>query len=652
MADAGAPRLQSLYFPFLCTGQIGTELGRTLPEFQGVPGRAQVWLRSALNLAPRDGHLRRAPVVRESVGGGTSFPGGTLTTGSKIIQIHQFMVSPFASQAPPSNRGTTRYITIVVTTTHVLISSLSGQWTAVAPQWTGPGSYAQADFTAYDTFVREFNGDLYIGSGCWHRVVSGPNVLITPAVLKVAGLYRSGTYGDLDYSWVASGGSSSTPTAYGGCERIGGTSPQAYSWNTLCGMEFLQDGRLVLLGSAEEGGVVTTSRVFYSSHLDVTQWNTTPGGWVDVVANHGPAYAMSKLGNSLHVHYFDAIISGEPTGQDDPPLYFRSTAAGAGTPFPHSIRYFEGTTLFVDAHLNLQRFNGQSAQVVSDYLARQIRQEYRNPHVPLGATPVYDVAERLKAAGSFSLDRGRGEYRALFPAGPVGDEGEVLVCAVSPLRQQIGSGEWAMTLRKGTVLSDDVVSDPQSVPAQRGFGPMRRWGSSLVGWVSTSNHPALSVLGDYGAQNSAKDGAILQPYTQGYGTFYFETDDLDFDTPGFDKTISHVTLWVKGDEANDSLNLRSSGALPAITVYASRVGFSSEYLADDLSQTMYPPGPRNLCQGEVPIHFFFPPKAAERWRFLVSVEAYPPEYAMPYIFTRMQIHYQVQGEIEASGRGG
>lgn len=648
MAEENIGRMQSLYYPFLCTGQFGADAGRTLPDLTGVPGRGQTWLRTAFNMTPMDGHLRRSPAVRElSPAGGKRWPQASQQPGAFILQIHQFLASPFLTvNSTSQSRTTARFMTVVVTTKNIVISSLDSTWTTVNPYWIGTSGRADPTFTAYDTFVREFNGDLYIGSGQWHRNVAGSTVQVAPAVLKISNFFRNGSFGDPDYSWVVSGGSIAAPTAYGGCENLGGTTPRSFYWNTLCGMEFLQDGRLVLLGASEDptSATVTMARVFYSSHLDITEWNTSPGGWVDVVANPGAAHALSKLGSSIHIHYADAIVAGEPTGQDDPPLYFRPTQAGAGTPYPQSIRAYEGTILFVDANLNLQRFNGQSSQIVSDYLARQLRQRYDTPYSGLifgGVATQYNVMESIKTNGSFSIDRGRSEYRVVFPI--EGLQLNTAICASIPLRPSIGSGEWAMTLDGMTTLSDTAYGSPELSP-QQVVGPFRRWISGLAGWYPASTgRPMLSYVVDYAVKHTATDLSGVA-YQQNVSYYHFETDDLDFEAPGFDKTISHLSLWLKGDEENDDANDRLVAALPTITVYASRNGMSFTNYADNMAVTKSVT--ENLTAKEQILHFFFPPKAAERWRFLIKVNATAPKYSMPYIFTRMKIHYQVQGEVE------
>lgn len=646
MAEDNIGRMQSLYFPFLCTGQFGADAGRTLPDLTGVPGRGQTWLRTAFNMTPMDGHMRRSPAVRElaNLTIGKRWPQDSQQDGAYILQMQQFLASPFLTvNSTNQARNTAQFMTVVVTTKNIVISALDSTWTTVNPYWDGT-SFAVPTFTAYDTFVREFNGDLYIGSGAWH-IKTGP-IQVAPAVLKISNFFRSGAFTHADYSWVVSGGNLAAPTAYSGCENLGGTTPRSFTWNTLCGMEFLQDGRLVLLGASEDptSNTVTMARVFYSSHLDVTQWNTSPGGWVDVVANPGAAHALSKLGSSLHIHYADAIVAGEPTGQDDPPLYFRPTQAGAGTLYPQSIRPYEGTILFVDANLNLQRFNGQSSQIVSDYLARQLRQRYDTPYSGLvfgGVMTPYNVMQSIKTDGSFSLDRGRNEYRVVFPV--QGVRNSTAICASIPLRPSIGSGEWAMTLDGMTTLSDTAYGSPELSP-QQVVGPFRRWISGLAGWYPASTgKPMLSYVVDYAVKHTATDlhNVLYQQYAS---FFHFETDDLDFDAPGMDKTISHLSLWLKGDEENDDANDRLVAALPTITVYASRNGMSFTNYTDNLSMTKSVT--ENLTAKEQILHFFFAPKAAERWRFLVKVNATAPKYSMPYIFTRMKIHYQLQGEVE------
>jgi hypothetical protein len=114
------------------------------------------------------------------------------------------------------------------------------------------------------------------------------------------------------------------------------------------------------------------------------------------------------------------------------------------------------------------------------------------------------------------------------------------------------------------------------------------------------------------------------------GEIFAETDDLDFDLPGIDKTISHITVYYRAKEWTGNADLE--------------VGISSNSGWDWTTDTK---ALSFAVSKERFKHFFFEAAAAERWRLRLRV---PSGNTMHYELIRIIVSYIPLCEVEAVER--
>lgn len=629
---AGEDRLQRLIFPVLGGGYSHAAPHRAIQP--GGPG-GLVW-RDCRNFRFHDGLASRVAGVHAYEFAG-NVPGIPLNPTGQILFLRQFIVSPGDYTGTRDSAGSV--VTVMITTTQLFIQRLSDHlWFGYNfPCW--PDETANLDRSQLT--VRVFNGDLYIcGTGMLRSFALGG---LSSAIVKIPDIF--GTPGAM-VPLVAGMG---TDPPLSGVDQL--------DTERFLGLEVLQDGRLVMLGGLYSSSPSVQryyNRLHFSSHLDNAVWLTEPGGWLDIVAKDSAPTALNALGWNLTVHYEDGIVMAQQTGSDRYPLALQPTAASKGAFFPQSIKSVNGMQLYVDSDFNVRAFNGQSDRVVSTALSELLRYEWEKGNIPdrgtIANTPYTRPGELAKDELFVWVDRYRSEYHiggisAYLDSIGAGDPPEPrnnLILAIN----YDGGPNYIYTLEKRLCAAgDELFKDPWAFDSPLNLD--RRLGHALVGWSTGVTHE-IGMLTEHRAYDY-DDFTSSVYYAESfhrstYDEFYLETDDLDFGQPGFNKTISHLTLWMHSDLAYSGV---VTPPLPSISVKASR--------DRGLTWTTETVTPTQMDLGERMFHFFFAPKAGEKWRFRIQVDvtltdASQPWYGFgafqPYKFSRMAVYYQLQGEVE------
>lgn len=225
-------------------------------------------------------------------------------------------------------------------------------------------------FSPVRAFIKRSNGDVYVcGSLAQDRntAIGGGITLPFGAVLKIASGADYGAIAVNPATYVITGvlvqfGTGVASTALG------------YTWVPY-GFDVLEDGRLLMVvhwvgnGALSGAGV---ARLVYSSNLNVSVWNVSPGGFTDISMKQGAITGLFRLGRTRCIHFTDGIVNGEPTGQDDPPLSFYDTKASVGAIGPWACIPLSGGQTYVGYDGNLRSFNGDVDAMVSDSFRRLV----------------------------------------------------------------------------------------------------------------------------------------------------------------------------------------------------------------------------------------------------------------------------------------
>jgi hypothetical protein len=361
------------------------------------------------------------------------------------------------------------------------------------------------------------------------------------------------------------------------------------------GLELLQDGRVVIATTEDNGATVFTSRLRYSSHLNQLIWNTSPGGFSDVTALPGKMNAMKALGPYQALHYDGGVALATPTGQDDPPLTFQvSQGAYVGGSTPKAIVNTPQGQVYLSQGGLVLIFDGSGSRVVTDAM----RSEPRVSGDPYLFHGCYED----------------GRSTVWMWAG------------------YMNSTAYAINLQSGMVTfhktSTQVTAacDPGVTGITRLFLGVPSYdpqGSGTGGVTSAilyaMNHPTRDIVPVF-------TGSLTHP------AFAYYTDWIDFGMPGIDKIVDHIVLLVNA----------SSTYQIFITAYR------------DVSQSASSPTQSIATvteDGSRAYKFFFAPEASERWRFLITT-ATLNTVAWDIRPQQMFIHYRPVAEFEAVARGG
>lgn len=209
------------------------------------------------------------------------------------------------------------------------------------------------------------NEDLYVAGQVSGTYLTGFGAESSDGgVLKVVGAYNifQTSFSSGDTSFIFSGNSE----AEAGID-FPGDSIRIYGFGGLA------DGRLVLAAQAfdDSTGFAAGARIYYSSHLDVAVWTTSPGGATDLIDYRGAITGASFSTTNVLIHFEDGVEVADLTGEIDPPLRFRpSRATGLGAVGPRMIarvpqgRSSPGSELFIGSDLALYAWNGIGASPV------------------------------------------------------------------------------------------------------------------------------------------------------------------------------------------------------------------------------------------------------------------------------------------------
>lgn len=206
------------------------------------------------------------------------------------------------------------------------------------------------------------NEDLYLAGQVSGGLISGTTNAQDGGVLQIAGAYDNAvTMSPSIVTYIFSGRN----------DPSGSVDEAGDNFNVL-GFGTLSDGRLVVAAHAYNlsTGLRAAARIYYSSHLNVAVWTTTPGGATDLI-DHKSAITGALIDTtSATIHFEDGIEVAELTGQDDPPLRFRPSRAKVGATGPRLLipspggPQLPGTEVFIASDLNLYSFNGIDASPV------------------------------------------------------------------------------------------------------------------------------------------------------------------------------------------------------------------------------------------------------------------------------------------------
>lgn len=492
-------------------------------------------------------------------------------------------------------------------------------------------------------YAQVFNGNLFLGGPFLGGATAGP------AVIKVSNIY------DNVYT---------TDYILAGFDLTGGMTADgqviADLWD-IKGLKVLQDGRVVIATSEVPSGRtgVVGNRIRYSSNDEAYQWVASPGGFTDLT-EEGEVVALGQLDpNTITAHFHRSVWVGQFTGQDDPPLNFTKSSATVGTISAKSIANYGNMEVFLGSDGAIHGFDGSKS-------TRLCGEKLEIAHMGAGYRDNYRSAAMLMANTVGLLDVRRGHYRLFFndnngdfqPTARAQPTLVRCVCYILDLsdgalyREEYGTQITAAT-RPAVGFNSTTY---QAAPVASGGD----FGDVLVGMPSclsddTANSLYLGILSPY-SQRPAFD-MEEEPVTHLYAyasRYYnhndtpwnetgisigFETDDLDFDLPGVDKTLDHVILWVSKN---------ASGAVPTDTVVQ---------VSRDGGKNWIPSAPTFYAatqalgteSWDVPLAFYFAPYAGEKWRIRLrgtNLESQSTDF-LGFHLHRMNVYYQTQGEIES-----
>lgn len=371
------------------------------------------------------------------------------------------------------------------------------------------------------------------------------------------------------------------------------------------GLRALRDGRVVVAGSNFE---FNRSRLYYSSHVTPAVWNTSPGGFTDVVALRDSAFSgLLPTPSGLEIHAPDAIAHGVLTGLADPPLRFEETMASVGAFWPATLRRLpDGRSIFLGRDLTIYVFDGHSSSPLFSLVDSEIPDD--GPSWPL---PDLDDHSEPTAF----VDPMREEY-VLFVPFDRNNLAEGTLRIVVDYRRAAATARSFLSRRvtAAAPFSGEPGVFLTSIHSLRA----RNSGAELIAFEGGG---PPNVFSEYTLTDDAQSELTAR--------FLAETDDLDGGQPGIDKTVSHLTLWVRGRATGDE----------SVTVSLSRDA-GATWIGRE--KTL------DLEEGkESFFHFYFPPMTGERWRLRLEVNH---TRTVLGAYRRLTLWTAAQGQVEAVER--
>ena len=374
-------------------------------------------------------------------------------------------------------------------------------------------------------FTVEFNGDIYVAGlfGVGVNTLAGNIRIPDGAVLKINGgsdLLIS-TFTGTDTDFVMSGHRMTS-----GGDYLGYLIP-------IYGMQALPDGRLVVAVHWLDLTIPAsgTSRLLYSSHLNVTVWTTSPGGFVDVLGN-SKVTALRRGTRSLYAHFVDGIQVAAFTGADDPPLDIQPTRATVGAISPKMIQRVNAGPqsaagdVFVAVDHRIYSFSGDTAVPVKtatngllstaqlldlqegfsryDSYRNEVSFAWRTTgrtlemRVPLAGDSIYEMSwpglvyEAQQLASGYDVSENQTDGIAVYGMTRMDDAGAE-TDLLFEMREVVSGGE---------SIPDNTGTTPVSVTPQAltdylvpsGERAMRLWAVvEVVVWVKAISTPNLNV---------------------------------------------------------------------------------------------------------------------------------------------------------------
>ncbi|MCB1037460.1 MAG: hypothetical protein KDD47_26755, partial [Acidobacteria bacterium] len=168
------------------------------------------------------------------------------------------------------------------------------------------------------------------------------------------------------------------------------------------GLQVMADGRVVILAWLDGN----RRRLYYSSHIDQTIWNDSPGGFLDVVSLIGSGRALGKWGHSFTVHTPEGIAFARPTNSAIQPLAIEpAVTAHRGARFGKTLRRIPDGELFLGSDHQVYLFDGYRTIPVGEDVKEDLQRIYQ-----LGGWLSWDHPYAR-------LDTYREEYWLLIPVG-------------------------------------------------------------------------------------------------------------------------------------------------------------------------------------------------------------------------------------------
>jgi hypothetical protein len=420
----------------------------------------------------------------------------TVTNGSKIVTGAGTLwqtngISPYQEitflSGPPA--GVTTQICSVTDDTHMVVGSAAytGSTTAgvsyqIGRTWSGGASLYEKSLI----YCAIFNEDLYV-AGTYLGAADGS---ASPAVIKVGGALTglspgaAGTY--LTAKTLLSPGLDNIATL-----------------DNITGLQLLQDGRVVITGN--------DARVLYSSHLNQTVWNTTPGGFTDVTILPGAITALGNMGSSLTLHYAEGVVLAYPTGEADPPLTYQRSRARVGCLAPRTLKFNAGTERYLGSDLNVHEFNGFYSQPIGDDIRPTV-----------SGYSVSGMRSHMHA----TVDTYRNEYILLNENYP-------------------NTNGWIYNMDLHQWWPVDYPFPIGAMSSYDARAATKATSRVLVGMANydSGNTTNQNMIWGYSDLNNQDDPTAFTSSTA--TVLSFITDDLDMGQPTLYKSVQRVDLWFK-----------------------------------------------------------------------------------------------------------
>jgi hypothetical protein len=352
---------------------------------------------------------------------------------------------------------------------------------------------------ASNLFAKIFNGDLYVAG----TSVGGQ---YQPAVIKVTELVDD-TATEYLLATVDLDGTMTTSSVVSGIASING-------------MEVIQTGH-ILLATEEDTGRL--SRVRHCSPVDDTEWVADPAGFTDVVAGGiRESTALQAFGDQVILHYADAMVVGQVTGQDDPPVSWPASVSDIGCTMARTLKIMGGQLYFLGNDGVIYRFNGGVP----------------TPHTSDFRDFLRDAEFHQEAHSFFAtIDRRHREYQLHDGAGN-------MYCVTEG-----GEPRREVMPRPILAASDQLMAAPGHPTFPYEPAATRDWGIRVVGFSVTHGGTVTGPLAVLRERMGTDHAAYSSSYTADLEAV---SHDIDFGKPGRLKRIHEVKLWVRQHEDDNS----------------------------------------------------------------------------------------------------